>query len=123
MVWLIVLFVISSIIGTLNFGVVQCAIWSSVNISVIAMMLVAIAIYIKIKGCAFKNILDQYIGLGDILFFVAIASLMTLREYVWLQIISFIVALIWWVFNRQKTIPLVGVISIILTLKQLLIWI
>jgi len=52
--------------------------------------------------------LREQIGLGDPLFFLALTPLFAPRTFLMLVIACLAISLVWWLFNRGKTIPLVG---------------
>lgn len=50
----------------------------------------------------------QQMGSGDPLFFLALTPLFAPRIFLLLMIVCLAISLVWWLFNRSKTIPLVG---------------
>ena len=46
--------------------------------------------------------------MGDPLFFLALTPLFAPRTFLMLVIACLAISLVWWLFNRGKTIPLVG---------------
>jgi len=52
--------------------------------------------------------LREQMGAGDPLFFLALTPLFAPRVFLQLVIACLAISLLWWLFNRGKTIPLVG---------------
>jgi len=82
-----------------------------VNISVLFL-------YISFKNKKRINIFDKYLGLGDVLFFVTIIPMFSLRNFVLYFILGMIVSMILHLFfnrfQKHLTIPLAGYLSLFL---------
>lgn len=75
--------------------------------------LLGLTLYFSLKERKPVNIIDKYLGLGDVLFFVAIAAGFSFLNYILFYIASFIfIALLYAVLltarNQRKNIPLAG---------------
>ena len=80
-----------------------------------------VAIYLWIRNRRFTNPLKQHLGVGDLLFVLALTPLFGLREFLIFLLTSMVGALAWWlVSGRQKTIPLVGILGIALVIYMIL---
>jgi len=75
-------------------------------------------LYVSFKNKKRINIFDNHLGLGDILFFVAIMPLFSLRNFVLYFILGMIVSMILHLFfnrfQKHLTIPLAGYLSLFL---------
>jgi len=82
-----------------------------VNVSVLFL-------YISFKNKKKINIFESHLGLGDVLFFVAIIPLFSLRNFVLYFILGMIVSMIFHLlfnkFQKHLTIPLAGYLSLFL---------
>lgn len=76
-------------------------------------------IYFSIKNRGFVNIINNYIGIGDFLFFMVLTVCFSVFNYVVFQVVSFIiVAMFFWIFRLLKKdldplIPLAGGMSLL----------
>lgn len=90
------------------------------NLSFIAFQLGVLTIYISVKNRALTNILDKYIGIGDILFFLVVCLAFSPLNFIifftgsiLFTLIAFIIYNI--VFKKPvKDIPLAGAMSLAL---------
>lgn len=90
------------------------------NIVFIAINIIGLVLYFSIKSKQLVNPIDSSIGIGDIVFLVAITPLFNLKSFVLFFILglmfSLIVHFIYSVFKKTKNIPLAGYLSIFLIL-------
>ncbi|MBN2786865.1 MAG: hypothetical protein JXQ69_00950 [Paludibacteraceae bacterium] len=90
-----------------------------INLVVFIVELVLIFIYFSIKNNQITNIFKSYLGLGDVLFFVVITPFFHPIDFLFFQIISLLIILIfslgyglkkkYWTFK----IPLAGILSVL----------
>ncbi|WP_419698999.1 hypothetical protein [Mucilaginibacter sp. NFX135] len=90
------------------------------NIGLLLMILLLLTLYIWIKSRRLVNITKQYLGSGDILFFLVLAcSLSVLNFYFFFVTSLFCIALVqaaWSTINKNKQIPLAGLQALFLML-------
>lgn len=71
-----------------------------------------LTIYMSLKNKQFLNPFQNYFGLGDLLFYLAITPLFLLQKYVLFFILSMIFAVVMQLglkrFTKQETVPLAG---------------
>ena len=86
------------------------------NNAFIAINILGLFLYFSFKEKQFSNPVDSKLGLGDILFFIAITPLLDLRLYIAFficgLIFSLAIHLISNIFRKVETIPLAGYLSI-----------
>jgi hypothetical protein len=92
-----------------------------INLILVAFQYLGVTIYFSIKNREVINITQQYLGLGDILFLLAITPLFAPLHFCCFLIISLfltlIIAALLFILNRTlKTIPLAGFLSLYLLL-------
>jgi H+/Cl- antiporter ClcA len=96
------------------------------NLAFIALQLIFLTLWISFKNKKWTNIIDTYLGLGDILFFVAISSAFSPIQFVLFYLISIVITLIAFVVYKWKSekanseIPLAGAMSVVLIICMLL---
>jgi hypothetical protein len=71
-----------------------------------------------IKARKVINPVNRYIGLGDLLFFVALAPLFPVKRFAWLLVACLLFSLVWWQVARfrgksPKNIPFVATSGIV----------
>ncbi|MGV6862289.1 MAG: prepilin peptidase [Putridiphycobacter sp.] len=85
------------------------------SLAFIGLNLLILVIYLSIKNKAFVNIFKSYLGIGDVLFFIAIAPLFSFRNYILFfisgMILSMILHLILGKFQKHDNVPLAGYLS------------
>ncbi|QXP58401.1 prepilin peptidase [Olleya sp. HaHaR_3_96] len=88
------------------------------NIGFIAVNIIGLSLYFSIKNKKFINPIDESIGLGDILFFLAITPLFTLKPFIVFFVVSLLLTLLFYsivnAIKKTSTIPLAGYLSIFL---------
>ena len=85
----------------------------------LSLVLIGLGLYVSVKHRAFVNPIDSSIGLGDIVFFIAIIPLFYSTTYVFFFISGmFLSVLGHLIFNKRKHlhVPLAGYLSIYLVL-------
>lgn len=94
----------------------------SINLLLIMIQLLLVTIYFSLKERRFVNIIDKYLGLGDILFFLSCSVAFKYDMYIMFLLFSFLTAIVVAFFYmklfKKKTIliPLAGIMSINLIL-------
>ena len=120
--WILSLFSILSVgAGIYSYG------WKTVitnvayNILLLSYLSIGLLSYLWIRNRRFTNPLKRHLGIGDMLFILALTPLFGVREFLLFLLVSMISALVWWLISgRQKTIPLVGVLGIVLGIYLML---
>ena len=88
------------------------------NIVFISVNIVGLIFYFSFKKRAFVNPIDSMIGLGDILFFLAITPLFNLNSYIVFfvtgMIFSLLIHIVVGLFINQESVPLAGYLAIFL---------
>lgn len=81
----------------------------------IALNMIGVTLYFSLKNKKFVNPLSSYIGLGDILFLVAIVPLFILKSYMLFFITGMIFSLLLYIIFKKRlnfeSIPLAGYLS------------
>jgi len=90
---------------------------SGLNMLLVAYMGAGVVAWAWIKSRRFINPVNRYIGLGDVLFFVALTPFCSLKSFAWLLVGCMAFSLVFWSATRtvrkerdtsQRTVPLVG---------------
>lgn len=93
------------------------------NSAFILVNILGIVIYFSIKNKALINPIDTALGMGDVVFFIAITPLFSFRTYILFFIAGLIFSLIahgvYTLFEKTKTIPLAGYLALFLILNLL----
>ena len=90
------------------------------NIGFVAVQLLLLTMWISIKHKKWTSIIDVHLGLGDILFFVAISTAFSPFQYVFFYVFSIVVTLTGFMLykllskNATPEIPLAGAMSAVL---------
>jgi hypothetical protein len=100
------------------------------NLLFISLQLFTVTIYFSIKQKEFINIMNNLLGLGDILFFISMAFWFSPLDFIHFNIYSMIFALIGTKFlksttndeNLSLTIPLAGWMAIFVIIQLVLNW-
>lgn len=94
------------------------------NIAFFGIVFVFLVLYMSYKAKTFLNPLQHYFGLGDVLFYLAIAPLFYLQNYAVFFILSMLFAIIAHTltkkYSTQSTVPLAGFSALLLCLVILL---
>lgn len=90
------------------------------NLFLIGVQLLGVTIYFSLKSRKWINITKDFLGIGDILFFLPLCLLFTPENFIWFFISSLIFTLIGYLTQqnispqKNKTIPLAAWMSIAL---------
>lgn len=99
-----------------SFSLASCII----NLGIIALQTSLLYLYLFLKEKVLPA-LENYIGLGDILFFIVLAFVFPPATFLLFQLGSFLITLIFvFLFKEQKNIPLAGCQAILLIVAMLL---
>ena len=115
-VWSLFLFAVLSIGSALYAYGWEAVIYNmAYNIFLLFYLGIGIAIYLWFRNRRFTNPFEHYLGLGDLLFVLALTPLFGLTEFLIFLLASMIGGLVWWlVSGRYGTIPLVSIMGIAL---------
>lgn len=93
-----------------------------INLSIIILNLLGVTLFISLKEKKLKNIIDSYLGLGDVLFFLVLTTIFSPFNFILFFIGSILITSIVYVgvilFKQQKQtlIPLAGAMSLLLVI-------
>ena len=117
-VWTLVVFLLLSFcLGSLHLDFETLIRNGLINMGFIVTQLAFIALYFSIKNRKFVNVADEYIGWGDILFFVPLAILFSTEYFMLFYVGALLVSLVGFLIykvliNRTvATIPLAGLLA------------
>lgn len=90
------------------------------NTAFFLLILGILTLYMSVKNKSFLNPFQNYFGLGDLLFFIAITPLFIIRNYIVYFIASMLFAILLQLILQKKmkhsTVPLAGFASLLLIL-------
>ena len=98
------------------------------NAAFIMVQLICLTIYFSIKNKKFQNIIDSYLGLGDVLFFVVVGTVFSPLNFIAFYLCSMIVTLLAIIaynsFSSKQTkdIPLAGAMAAALMILLFITW-
>jgi hypothetical protein len=84
------------------------------NVAFVLIQLILLSIYMSIKNKKLTNIINTYLGIGDVLFFIAITAAFSPMNYVLFYVSSIILTLFGFILyklikqNAKAEIPLAG---------------
>jgi hypothetical protein len=90
------------------------------NLLLILYMSTGVVLWGCIKARRFINPLNVYIGLGDLIFFLILTPLFSVRQYAQVMIACLIFSLVWWGIealrreNPPKNVPFIATSGIVL---------
>jgi len=98
--------------------------WTDIfwNLLLIGMNFLVLTLYFSIKKKKLLNIIDHFIGLGDLLFFLVCAFMFSFPNFVFFLCISFGTSILFFAISqtikkeKDFQIPLAGVMSILLVI-------
>jgi Flp pilus assembly protein protease CpaA len=106
--------------GLLMIQPVELLTYFGINFMLVAVNLLCVTLFISLKEKRFTNILKDYLGLGDVLFFLVLTVVFSPFNFIFFYLGSILLtALIYGgiiLINKEKKllIPLAGVMSLIL---------
>ena len=83
----------------------------------VAFQVAALTLYVSLKEKKFVNIARSHLGIGDILFFIAISTGFSFINYLLFYVAGFIITIVGYLFisllrkNKKGTIPLAGALA------------
>lgn len=104
----------------LSLDIKQFGIYFGINASIILINLLGVTLFISIKEKKLTNIIDSYLGLGDVLFFLVLATVFSPINFILFFLGSiFLTTLIYGIVvlvkkQKQTLIPLAGAMSALL---------
>lgn len=113
-VWLCLLGGSSLTIACIGFGARNALISLGSNMTLLLLLCGGLLLWLHMRGRRIRDIFSLYFGLGDVVFMAAVTPLFDTRGYVWFLLISCVTALFGFVLFRWKTIPLAGIMGIVL---------
>ena len=108
--------------GLLSLDLKQFSTYFGVNLSLIIINLLGVTIFISVKEKKLTNIIDTYLGLGDVLFFLMLATVFSPINFILFFLGSiFITTIVYGLVaiaskQKQALITLAGAMSILLIL-------
>ena len=91
------------------------------NIAFIILNILGLVLYFSFKNKRVLNPIDTYIGLGDIVFFLAITPLFSLKPFILFFVFGLLFSLFvhlgFMLFKKVETIPLAGYLSLFLIIN------
>lgn len=96
----------------------------ALNLGFIVFQLAVLTLYFSIKNREFINIINIYLGIGDVLFFVVLASVFSFVNYIFFLVTSFVLVMTGFMIfknikrNTNPEIPLAGAMSLILVISM-----
>jgi uncharacterized membrane protein YoaK (UPF0700 family) len=110
-VWLVVMVVSAIGVAVVQNGWREAIINSGLNLSLIAYMGIGVTVWAWVRSRRLTNPVNRYIGLGDVLFFVALTPLFPVKTFAWLLVACMVFSLAWW--RSARRVPLVATSSIV----------
>jgi hypothetical protein len=117
-VWLAVLAVSTVGVPVIMLGWRETFTHSWQNLLLLAYLGIGIVVWGWVKARRFVNPVNVYIGLGDLLFFLALVPLFPVKIFAWLMVCCMVFSLVWWQAAKlrgsaPKNVPLVATSGIV----------
>ena len=96
------------------------------NLGIIFLQMTIVFTYFFLRGKSFKGILNQYLGIGDIIFLIILCFIFSPVNYIVFCTISFIIVLLFSIIllnvlpKKDNRIPLAGGVSCVLFVVYIL---
>ena len=88
---------------------------TSLNLAFLSLQLLILIAYFRLKDISIKQFFNQYMGVGDVLFFIVLAFGLDFPLFPFFMVVSLIISLISGVLIfKKKTVPLAGLQAIML---------
>lgn len=85
------------------------------NVFFVFVLLISLTVYYTVRNNSFQKPLNEKLGIGDIVFFIAVTPLFYLKDFMLFfitgMLISILQHLVLKVFIKSKTIPLAGFLA------------
>lgn len=120
--WLLSFILLAAVASILENGEWIIQDWWLTNAIFLLFQMIVLTLYFSVKNKTFTNITTNYLGWGDIVFFIGLIFLMPPITFIWFYTLSLIIVLIGFIFSQKilnlkiKTIPLAGGVAICLIL-------
>lgn len=114
--WLFPVMLLAPVLNIQSFDIMTCM----TNLGIITLQFLLTALYFRIKGITITHLLQHYIGVGDLLFFVALITYFSPLHFIVFFNISILISLVvyqvYLVVSKTKNqlIPLAGLQAVIL---------
>ena len=115
-----ILLMVIIINALMTINIEELTIFSGINLILVLVNFLGVTLIISLKEKKIKNIINSYLGLGDVLFFLVLTTLFSPINFIVFFIGSiFLITLIYggaMLFSKQKNtlIPLAGAMSLVL---------
>ena len=123
LIWLVVILIISILLQlNTNLHLYDIAANTFLNLCIIAVNYGILTLYFSLKNRRLINLGNHYLGIGDLIFLIAVSFLFSPLNFVCFILLSLFFSLLYSLFaklilpNRFKTIPLAGLQSLFLFL-------
>jgi hypothetical protein len=98
-----------------------------INLCILALQLLLVSAYFSIRERRVVNIIDTWLGTGDILFFVVLCAAFSPLNYLLFYLLSLVLTIAGYIVykimkGRSSAIPLAGAVALLLLLCLLLHW-
>ena len=114
-VWAFVLLLVESVLFVVHkLPYPTLLLFGGINLCIITFQFIVLTAFFSIKNKRFTNIINSYIGIGDLVFFFILTLWFSPFNFTCFMLASLIVALLSVVFITKNSIPLAGVMSVIL---------
>jgi len=116
------LFIVGIANALYNINLFEFTSYVGINLSIIILNLLGVTLFVSLKEKKLKNIIDSYLGLGDVLFFLVLTTIFSPFNFILFFIGSILITSIVYVaiilLNKQKQtlIPLAGAMSLLLVI-------
>jgi hypothetical protein len=118
--WVLIplLFVLQSFISYKALPLETSLFYFIINVGFIGLQLICLTLYFSIKNKRFTNIVNSYLGIGDILFFFILCMSFSPVNFILFYLGSILMTLIGFIFysliHGNKEIPLAGAMALCL---------
>ena len=117
LVWyFVILFVASLPLVTKAVDFKTLLVNSIVNVCIVTFQLVVLTLYFSLKNKTVTNIFNNYLGVGDIVFFLVCCVWFSPMNFVCFFLAALVTSLLIQSVLRFKTIPLAGIMAVMLVL-------
>jgi len=114
-IWFFVLLLVESIVfvaSKLHYK--SLLIFSGINIGIIAFQYLCLTLFFSLKNKKLTSIVNTYIGVGDLVFFVITALWFSPFNFTCFILASLFIGLFSFIFIKRNNIPLAGLMSLAL---------
>lgn len=114
--WLFPIMLLAPVLNQHDFNIITCL----TNLGIVTLQFLLTALYFRIKGITLTHLLQQYIGVGDLLFFVALITYFSPLHFIVFFNISILISLVVYQMylyiskTKNQLIPLAGLQAAVL---------